>query len=205
MRIIAGTKRGMKLQSPSHDVSRPILDRVKESLFSVLYAYDLPDGALVADLFSGVGSLGLEALSRGAEFVTFIERDARIRSILEKNIAKAGFVKETKVIATDAFRSGAALEYGRPLYDLVFVDPPYPLTMDVGADSDLAGLMQVLASQVADHGIISVRTDKKVHVSEAYGVFKLIERRVWGTMAIGLFQPRAINQQPTISNQQPEK
>jgi 16S rRNA (guanine966-N2)-methyltransferase len=205
MRIIAGTKRGMKLQSPSHDVSRPILDRVKESLFSVLYAYDLPAGALVADLFSGVGSLGLEALSRGAEFVSFIEQDARIRSILEKNIVKAGFVKETKVIATDAFRSGAVLDYGRPLYDLVFVDPPYPLTMDVGVQSPLAGLMMVLASQVADHGILSVRTDKKVHLSGAYGVFRLVERRVWGTMAIGLFKRISRSQQPTTPDLQPEK
>ncbi len=85
MRIIAGKKRGMKLLSPKGDVSRPILDRVKGSLFSVLYKYDLPADAMVADLFSGVGSLGLEALSRGAVFATFIEADAKIRETLEKN------------------------------------------------------------------------------------------------------------------------
>ncbi|MCK5225492.1 MAG: RsmD family RNA methyltransferase, partial [Planctomycetes bacterium] len=56
MRIIAGSKRGMKLISPKTDISRPITDRVKESLFSVLYSYDLPDGKMVADLFCGVGS-----------------------------------------------------------------------------------------------------------------------------------------------------
>ena len=78
MRIIAGTKRGMKLLSPETRVSRPITDRVKESLFSVLYKYDLPEGKRVADLFSGVGSLGLEALSRAAAFVTFVERDAEV-------------------------------------------------------------------------------------------------------------------------------
>ncbi|MHC4750685.1 MAG: RsmD family RNA methyltransferase, partial [Planctomycetota bacterium] len=66
MRIIAGSKRGMKLLSPKTQDSRPIIDRVKESLFSVLYKYDLPDDTMVADLFCGVGSLGLEALSRGA-------------------------------------------------------------------------------------------------------------------------------------------
>ena len=203
MRIIAGKKRGMKLLSPSTDVSRPILDRVKESLFSVLYAYDLPAGALVADLFSGVGSLGLEALSRGAEFVTFIERDARIRSILEKNIAKAGFVRETKVIATDAFQSGAALDYGRSLYDLVFVDPPYPLTMDVGPQSPLAGLMTVVASQVADHGILSVRTEKKVRLLETYGIFTLVERRVWGTMAICLLKRESFYQSSTTPHPPP--
>ena len=77
MRIIAGTKRGMKLVSPETRVTRPITDRVKESLFNVLQNYDLLAGARVADLFCGVGSLGLEALSRGAAFVTFVERECR--------------------------------------------------------------------------------------------------------------------------------
>jgi len=104
MRIIAGSKRGMKLFSPKTDASRPITDRVKESLFSVLYKYDLPavrqahrpersrrSGKIAADLFCGVGSLGLEALSRGAEFVTFVEKDPKIIATLKKNIEKAGF------------------------------------------------------------------------------------------------------------------
>ena len=69
----------MKLISPKGDVSRPILDRVKGSLFSVLYKYDLPEGGMGADVFSGVGSLGLEAVSRGAEFVTFVETDDSAR------------------------------------------------------------------------------------------------------------------------------
>ena len=93
MRIIAGAKRGMHLLGPKTEGSRPITDRVKESLFSVLYKYDLPDGAVVADLFCGVGSLGLEALSRGAKCVTFVEKDQRIIAVLKKNIEKAGFVK----------------------------------------------------------------------------------------------------------------
>src|SRR4030042_6225825 len=81
MRIIAGSKKGMNLFSPRLDISRPITDRVKESLFSVLYKYDLPQGATVADLFSGGGSQGLESLSRGAGFVTFVERDRDVFSI----------------------------------------------------------------------------------------------------------------------------
>jgi len=119
MRIIAGTKRGMKLVSPESDVSRPIIDRVKESLFSVLYKYDLPGGAVVADLFCGVGSLGLESLSRGAEFVTFVERDREIAATLESNIEKAGFVKASKIIRTDAFGTGAAVDSQIGRYGLV--------------------------------------------------------------------------------------
>jgi 16S rRNA (guanine(966)-N(2))-methyltransferase RsmD len=87
----------MKLLSPRTDISRPIIDRVKESLFSVLYKYDLPEDKKIADLFSGVGSLGLEALSRGAEYVTFVENDSNILNTLERNIEKGGFVKASNL------------------------------------------------------------------------------------------------------------
>ncbi|MFZ2147303.1 MAG: RsmD family RNA methyltransferase [Sedimentisphaerales bacterium] len=184
MRIIAGSKRGMRLLSPKTKVSRPITDRVKESLFSVLYKYDLPSGAIAADLFCGVGSLGLEALSRGAEFVTFVERDPKIISVLNKNIEKADFVKESKVIRANAFKIGAAADFSRGKYGLVFIDPPYAATRDVQADSALGGLLNLLGEQVAGDGIVVVRTDQKVSLLEQYGEFRVIERRQWGTMAV---------------------
>ena len=188
MRIIAGSKRGMKLLSPKTKVSRPITDRVKESLFSVLYKYDLPSGAVVADLFCGVGSLGLEALSRGAGFVTFVEQDPKIISVLKKNIEKADFVKESKVIRTNAFKIGVSLNPDRQKYDLVFVDPPYAATMDVQDGSALSGLLDLLGAQVAGDGIVIVRTAQKVSLLDRYGQFRVIERRRWGTMAVTILQ-----------------
>ncbi|GAI49939.1 unnamed protein product [marine sediment metagenome] len=168
MRIIAGTKKGMKLLSPppllrfakplgllrkkqrgkqNGGGSRPILDRVKESVFSVLYKYDLPAKKIVADLFCGVGSLGLEALSRGADFVCFVENDQEIVTLLKKNIAKAGFVKESKVITANAFKTGAVLGSKKKAYDLFFIDPPYRLTDDVGEKSQLSALFNLLETQ----------------------------------------------------------
>ena len=188
MRIIAGSKRGMKLLSPKTKVSRPITDRVKESLFSVLYKYDLPSGAVVADLFCGVGSLGLEALSRGAGFVTFVEQDPKIISVLKKNIEKADFVKESKVIRTNAFKIGVSLNPDRQKYDLVFVDPPYAATMDVQDGSALSGLLDLLGAQVVSDGIVVVRTAQKVSLLERYGQFRVVERRRWGTMAVTILQ-----------------
>jgi len=188
MRIIAGSKRGMKLLSPKTQVSRPITDRVKESLFSVLYKYDLPSGAVVADLFCGVGSLGLEALSRGAGFVTFVEQDPEIISVLKKNIEKADFVKESKVIRTNAFKIGVSLNPDRQKYDLVFVDPPYAAAMDVQDGSALSGLLDLLGAQVAGDGIVVVRTAKKVSLLDRYGQFRVVERRRWGTMAVTILQ-----------------
>jgi len=182
----------MRLLSPKTQVSRPITDRVKESLFSVLYKYDLPGGAIAADLFCGVGSLGLEALSRGAEFVTFIEQDSKIISVLNKNIEKAGFVKESKVIRANAFKIGALVDSGLEKYGLVFVDPPYADTKDVQDGSALSGLLDLLGEQVAGDGIVVVRTSQNVSLIERYGEFKVIERHRWGTMAVTILRKKEI-------------
>jgi len=192
----------MKLFSPQSQSSRPITDRVKESVFNVLCNYGLPEGAVVADLFCGVGSLGLEALSRGAEFVSFVEQNPRIIATLERNIEKAGFVKESKVIRANAFKIGewhglpgstgfqpVQTRPGWPCYyGLVFVDPPYADTREVGVGSPLSGLLDLLQEQVADDGLVVVRTSHRTSLSERYGRFGVIEQRQWGTMAVTILK-----------------
>jgi 16S rRNA (guanine966-N2)-methyltransferase len=190
MRIIAGAKRGMKLFSPKTDASRPITDRVKESLFSVLYKYDLPGGKIVADLFCGVGSLGLEALSRGAEFVTFVEKDPNIIATLKKNIEKAGFVGESKIVRADAFKIGAPISERK--YDLVFVDPPYSATRETKEGSPLSKLLVLLTEQLSPDGIVIVRTEKRTELLEQYGQLGVIERRQWGSMAVTILRKKKI-------------
>ncbi len=176
----------MKLLSPRTDVSRPITDRVKESLFSVLYNYGLPADKCVADLFCGVGSLGLEALSRGAKFVTFVEKDQDIITTLEKNIEKAGFAKSSKVIKADAFKIGAGIDENK--YELVFIDPPYRDSMDTTQGSPLYGLLALLGGQLAANGIAVVRCRQDVELSEHYGQLKKTEQRQWGTMIVTIFE-----------------
>ena len=192
MRIIAGSKKGMNLLSPKTDVSRPITDRVKESLFSILYNYHLPAEKTVADLFCGVGSLGLEALSRDAEFVTFVEKDSLVAAVLQKNIAKAGFVRESKVIKSDAFKVGAPISFDRPKYDLVFVDPPFKSAMDTGPGSQLDGLLNLLPQQTASGAIIVVRTHKSVQITEVCESLEIIDRRQWGVNAVTLLRRKKI-------------
>ena len=174
--------------SPKTQVSRPITDRVKESLFSVLYKYDLPDGARVADLFCGVGSLGLEALSRGAEFVFFVEKDRDIISLLKKNIEKAGFSKESKTVRANAFRIENVIDTNEYKFDLVFVDPPYKKTKNVLPGSALADLLNILGDYIIPDGIVVVRTSSDVSLPEQYGRLHVIERRRWGTMAVSIFR-----------------
>ena len=178
----------MKLFSPRTQVSRPVTDRVKESLFSVLYKYDLPGEAIVADLFSGVGSMGIEALSRGARFVTFVEQDPMIISVLKRNIEKADFLKESEIIRANAFKFGASLNPDTQKYNLVFIDPPYATTMDIQAGSPLSGLLGSLGKQVTSKAVIIVRTDQKVSLLEQYGELKRTEIRRWGTMSVTILR-----------------
>jgi 16S rRNA (guanine966-N2)-methyltransferase len=188
MRIIAGTKRGMRLFSPKgYETTRPITDRVKESLFSVLYKYNVIDGGIVADLFCGTGSLGLEALSRGAKWVSFIEKDRKVAEILNRNIAKADFVAQSKVICANAFKVGAPGGGGQEKCDLVFVDPPYSMSYDVGQDSQTGGLLKLLCEQITERAVVVVRTHEKVNLESRYEQLRVIDRRNWGSMAVTIF------------------
>lgn len=190
MRIIAGTKRGMKLLCPKTQDTRPITDRIKESLFNVLRHHDLIDGRRVADVFSGVGSLGLETLSRGAQFATFVEQDPKIAAYLDKNILKAGFVAQSRVMRVNAFRVGAPVEPLGPKHDLVFVDPPYVRTHEAGAGSLLDQVLGILVHQVTEQGVVVVRTERGVSLLDSYRTFDQIDRRDWGSMTLALYQVR---------------
>lgn len=189
MRIIAGSKRGLKLFPPKNYDTRPITDRVKESLFSVLYKYDVIEGSVVADLFCGTGSFGLEAISRGAKWVTFVEKVPNVTAILERNIEKAGFVAESKVIRANAFKIGAPIEVEGPAeekYNLVFVDPPYMMSTHTDTKSQLGRLLLLLCEQVAEDGVVSVRTHKGSVLLNEYGKLKTIDKRQWGNMSVTL-------------------
>ena len=101
MRIIADTKRGLILQSFEHEGIRPTKDAVKESMFNSLSNYLNFDGIAVADLFAGTGSLGIEALSRGARDATFVEKNAEAVTILNRNLQRSGFCDQAQVQKVD--------------------------------------------------------------------------------------------------------
>jgi 16S rRNA (guanine(966)-N(2))-methyltransferase RsmD len=184
MRIIAGQRRGMNLFRPKGLVSRPITDRAKESLFNVLQKYTPMGSCHVADLFCGVGSLGLEALSRGAKEAVFVDTDRAVLEILKKNIAKAGFGAQTRVVCANAFKIGAPKSLGGQKYSLVFVDPPYEMSKDSSEESRLAGLLRLLAEQLTDDGLVTVRTEKRVALLDSYGSLRITDRRIWSSTAV---------------------
>jgi 16S rRNA (guanine966-N2)-methyltransferase len=125
MRVVGGRLRGRSLASPKTNVIRPTADRLRESLFNILvHAYDDPiAGARVLDLFAGTGALGIEAVSRGAAFVLFVDDGAEARALLRENVATLGLGGTSKVFRRDATSLGPA----HPIepFSLVFLDPPY--------------------------------------------------------------------------------
>ena len=122
MRIIAGEFRGRKLLPPAGDITRPVTDRVKQSLFDILTP--VIDGSRVYDCFAGTGSMGLESLSRGAAHATFFEADRSALDRLKKNIAALGVADRSTVMAGDLFRWFDAAAAPKNV-DVIFLDPPY--------------------------------------------------------------------------------
>jgi 16S rRNA (guanine966-N2)-methyltransferase len=186
MRIIAGEFRGRRLLPPEGtDVTRPITDRVKQSLFDIL-APRL-QGARVYDLFAGTGSMGLESLSRGAAGATFFEADRSAVQRLKKNIATLGVGARTKVVAGDLFRWFENQEPGDKA-DVVFLDPPYRFLSE--RPGDLKGLTRAIGrAHLAPGGMVVFRHDAR----DALELPPLhrYDSRTYGGMTIELMGPAA--------------
>ena len=125
MRIVGGKFRGRTLADPSTQQIRPTADRLRESIFNILmHAYGNPvSGARVLDLFAGTGALGLEALSRGAGFVLFVDDGAEARALIRQNVETLGAAGVTRIFRRDATKLGAV--HPNEPFSLVFLDPPY--------------------------------------------------------------------------------
>lgn len=131
-RVIGGRAGGRRLDTPRGEATRPTSDRVREALFSAVEARWGPlDGARFLDLYAGSGAVGLEAWSRGADDVTFVESDRRTAGLIRGNARRLGLARAEVVT-----RSVAAVLAGpaSARYDVVFLDPPYPLPEDDLAD-----------------------------------------------------------------------
>jgi 16S rRNA (guanine966-N2)-methyltransferase len=146
MRIIAGTWRGRRIVAPSGRATRPMLDRVREAVFSTLMPW-LPD-AIVLDLFAGSGSLGLEALSRGARRVRFVERGAPALTALRKNVGELRARDRTEITVGDALAPARWLGD----VDVAFVDPPYAL-LEERRPAVLRAVERLVADHLAADGV----------------------------------------------------
>jgi 16S rRNA (guanine(966)-N(2))-methyltransferase RsmD len=142
MRVIAGRYKGRTLKAPTWEGLRPTSDKLRETLFNILAPRI--EGARVLDGYAGTGAIGIEALSRGAAHVTFVEQDRRARALIEENLAGCGGERDYTIDGGDV---AAALSLqGAGAYDLILLDPPY--------DSATIAVLDAAARALAPGGLI---------------------------------------------------
>ena len=182
MRIISGNFKGKKILLPKDKLTRPLKDLTKESIFNIIKHSKLLDANIensnVLDLFSGVGSFGLECLSRGAANVTFLENYKEVLNVLKKNIANLGQQNYSKIIEKDIFATNT-LKILDNKFEIIFMDPPYK-------EKKLTDLLNIIIELklLKKNGIIIIHRYKKdedifpkkfnLILEKSYGISKII-------------------------------
>jgi len=177
MRVIAGSAGGIRLAVLKSGV-RPTMDRVKAAIFSSLG--DTVVGARVVDLFAGSGALGIEALSRGASSVVFVEEDRRSADIIQGNLVRTklkGRVRQQDVL--DFVRRSCGTE----MYDIIFADPPYEKTKDAGLFTEKLLASEALAQLLDAHGIF-VLEKRPVEALPETKLWRVIRRKTYGATEV---------------------
>ena len=191
MRIIAGTFKGRRLEAPAWDGLRPTSDKLRETLFNVLAPRI--SGATVLDGYAGTGAVGLEALSRGAAAVTFVERDARAVRLIAANAGRCGLPTpaaesggERYAIIRAGFADAARRLAGRS-FDVIFVDPPY-------ASSEMTAVIEAAEPLVAPGGILVFEHARRDQAPAAAGALRKTRDLVSGDSALAFYQFRPVGE-----------
>jgi 16S rRNA (guanine966-N2)-methyltransferase len=195
MRVIAGLYRGRRLLTPEGGRTRPILDRVKVGLFDWLGSRLALPGSLpplqVLDLFCGGGSLGIEALSRGAAGCVFVDADRRALGCLKQNIEALGLGPRARVVAGSAENLPLKPPTGNG-FGLMFLDPPYSLSENLAPGSVLHRLLDHLGGSIAatPEALLVWRHPDTCAAQALTDSWVSVERRTWSKMAVTIFEYR---------------
>lgn len=188
MRIVGGKYRGLTLAAPKDERVRPTSDRVREALYNILAHNDFGigfrlEGARVLDLFSGTGALGLEALSRGAKYVLFVDDHAESRALVRRNVEAMNATGATKIWRRDATGLGEMPPNAGGPFDLVLLDPPYR--------KDLVRLALVSALEgkwFAEKALVVAEMAEDENFIAPAG-FELVDERAYGDTKILVMRP----------------
>jgi 16S rRNA (guanine966-N2)-methyltransferase len=203
MRVIAGSAKGRSLKGPPGMGTRPMTDRLKVSLFDTLMPYGI-GGARVVDLYAGSGSLGIELLSRGADWCDFVEQNAGVCRIIEDNLrttmlserarvhkmpvrrflAMKGVASSSEDSRETSQRANGPLDSAAE-YDIIILDPPY-------ADEEIESTLEIIAdsSLLAEDGILVIGHATRVNLADDYGEGKLsrVRHREMGGSAFSIYE-----------------
>jgi len=181
MRIISGNFKGKKILEPKDMTTRPLKDLTKESIFNIIlhskkFKINLKNSNIL-DLFSGVGSFGLECLSRGSSFLTFIENYKNVLPILKKNISNLNYENCSSIIEEDVFSTLDFQKFDKR-FDIIFIDPPYK-------EKNLSLLLsKVIKSDILNkNGIIIIHRHKK-EKDDYPNEFNIIDEKIYGISKI---------------------
>ena len=176
MRIISGTHKGRRLEAPDWPGLRPTSDRLRETLFNILAPRIA--SARVLDGCAGTGAVGIEALSRGAAHVTFVERDPRAAALIDTNLKRCGVTDRYAIIRARFAGTERPPDGGR--FDLVFLDPPY------GAD-EMAAALAAAGPLIADGSLLILEHAKRDAAPESSGALVRTRQIVSGDSALALY------------------
>ncbi|MFH0963012.1 MAG: 16S rRNA (guanine(966)-N(2))-methyltransferase RsmD [Planctomycetota bacterium] len=190
IRITGGSARGRPIPSPKARAVRPTPGIVREALFNILR--DRVEGATVLELFAGVGTLGLEALSRDAAFATFVEIHPPAAAAVRATADSFGWLDRVEIITLDAYDVLPRLESRSGRYSIVFIDPPYAHARSVLPGSKLHDLIERLGGSpvLADDALLFLQHPRKAPISDAFRALELDETRPYGSTAITIFRKR---------------
>ncbi len=182
MRVIAGSAKGHQIKAPKRTATRPATDLVRGAIFSILET-TITDWSRVLDLFAGSGALGIEALSRGAGWVDFVEHEPLCCRIIRENLEKTRLSAKAHVYCC---RVAKALSFLEEEYSIILIDPPY-------SDSSIGSLLQQLASSklVSPETIVVATHSPHLPLESVYTPLKAIKERRHGDSCIKVFQKEA--------------
>ncbi|HZD58858.1 MAG TPA: 16S rRNA (guanine(966)-N(2))-methyltransferase RsmD [Anaerolineae bacterium] len=183
MRVIAGSAKGKKLHAPKGVDTRPTSDRVKEAIFNIIGRK--VSGTRVLDLFAGTGNLGIEAMSRGATLAYFVDKRWEAVDVIKRNLEETGFTDKAVVIKSEADKALRRLSKDALKYDIIFVDPPYGISVTY-----LDAVMFKLASDMLNmDGLLILEHSAKTEPRVVEGI-ETGSTRFYGDTAVTFYHKR---------------
>lgn len=181
MRVIAGYAKGIRLLPPEGMGTRPTLDRIKEAMFNIIQHHT--ENAIVLDMFTGTGSLGLEALSRGASKCVLVEKNESTFKLLKENVKKLKGEDKCLCLNKDAYEALNYLAQNEISFDLIFIDPPYLKDM-IPKAIDQIHKIRLLKPE----GIIITKVDSSEDIYAGNDIIKLLETRKYGNTTVCFYK-----------------